>query len=794
MKISTRSLNITGRVVPSRFGLITLAGALTLFSGSAAAQFHVNSKDKTPYPKDKISKIAKEVRSDGWIFFKETLKEKPQELASKYKESLGLGPADELRVTEASADELGITRYRYTQYHGSWPVEGADFSIYGKAEKPLFASGRLVQTLLAPQVPALTEAKALATALSSVPAKRYQWQDLRQEQDLRTYKRDSSATNYPKGKVLYALTSEDGNAEGAVHRLAYRFEIMRVDPVAYEAVYIDALTGKLLRISSLVSHGSCQNNQVDTWYNGNRHVGTWWDSNSNNFKLQDFCRGGYIYTKYSDGSSDDLPGEFSSGYFITASGSEFNALNSNWNWDFKAKSAASAHYAVQAAHYFFKTEFGRNGPSNSNRDIRVVVNEHRNNAYFYRQNDVDYIMIGRWHYNGANGKSLAETDIVAHEFTHAVAKSTANFNLGTGESAALNESFADIFGEMVERYNNSNNHDWVLGAQGGFQRAFSANIGPSNPQFPQPAQIYKGTGWSFSGQPHQNGGVQNRWFYLLSVGASPSSGLYVPAIGEERAARIAYRNLTRYLGSNATYANARSGAIQAATDLYGACSEEVIATTNAWAALGVGSSTSPYCAAQITGNSLFCVEDGSNVYAEYRLQASPGATKNWSVDNPAFGFSSIGQVDFAVLTQVPTYAAAATLSVYVAYPNPSADVWRYYSLNTQICNPQPPYCPPGQPCEVQVQQRMASTEAAGQEATISPNPADAYMTLDLAVPAVVPTTVSVKDMLGRTLYSQQVMLGQRVVALDVARLPVGTYVVTIATATTMKAKRFQVSH
>ena len=264
MKISTLSAIATRRCLPPRSGVIALAGALTLFAGSASAQFHVNIKNKAPYPKDKIGKIAKEVRADGWILFKETLKDKPQDIAGRYKASLGLGPADELRATESLVDELGITRYRYTQYHGAWPVQGADFSIYGKAEKPLFASGRLVHVLTAPQAPAVTEKQALATALASVPARRYQWQDLQQEQDLRISQQNPAATNYPKGEVLYALTADDGNATGTVHRLAYRYDIMRIDPQAYEAVYIDALTGGLLRIASLVSNGSCQNNQVDT--------------------------------------------------------------------------------------------------------------------------------------------------------------------------------------------------------------------------------------------------------------------------------------------------------------------------------------------------------------------------------------------------------------------------------------------------------------------------------------------------------------------------------------------------
>ena len=363
--------------------------------------------------------------------------------------------------------------------------------------------------------------------------------------------------------------------------------------------------------------------------------------------------------------------------------------------------------------------------------------------------------------------------------------------LNGGEADALNESFGDIFGEMIERYNNSNNHDWSVGGGVGFgaQRPFAREVVPSTTQ----AQIYRGQGWDFNGEPHVNGGVQNRWFYLLSVGVAPSSGLNVPAIGEEKAARIAYRSLTRYLGSNSNYASARAGAIQAATDLYGACSTEVLATTNAWAAVGVGNTVPSNCASQITGRGSFCVEDGASVYAEYRLAASPQAIKTWSVDNASFVFSQSGQTDYAVLTQVPRFASTATLSVYVQFPNSTQNVWRYYYINTEICRPQPPYCPPGQICNETPQlQRAANQIDAAQNITAFPNPASTILTLELSAPTQTPATVSIRDLLGRTLRSQILPAGQQRISLDVANLPSGSFLVNVTTATTTTVKHFQV--
>ena len=84
----------------------------------------------------------------------------------------------------------------------------------------------------------------------------------------------------------------------------------------------------------------------------------------------------------------------------------------------------------------------------------------------------------------------------------------------------------------------------------------------------------------------------NYWFYLLSVGKTGTNdkgtAYNVQGITIGKAAKIAFRTLTTYLTASSQYANARTAAIQSATDLYGATSNEVRQTTNAWCAVGVG--------------------------------------------------------------------------------------------------------------------------------------------------------------------------------------------------------------
>ena len=119
----------------------------------------------------------------------------------------------------------------------------------------------------------------------------------------------------------------------------------------------------------------------------------------------------------------------------------------------------------------------------------------------------------------------------------------------------------------------------------------------SNPHlsiWPQPDTYGGGANWTGSNaEVHHNSGIMNHWFYILSVGKSGINGIgnayNVTGIGISKAEKIAYRSLTVYMTSGTNFANARTHAIQAATDLYGVCSREMMSVTNAWHAVGVGS-------------------------------------------------------------------------------------------------------------------------------------------------------------------------------------------------------------
>jgi hypothetical protein len=192
-------------------------------------------------------------------------------------------------------------------------------------------------------------------------------------------------------------------------------------------------------------------------------------------------------------------------------------------------------------------------------------------------------------YGSGSGGGFTGLDICGHEISHGLTSKTANL-LYQNESGALNESYSDIFGACIENYGKPLAFNWLIGEDVGVIRSMS------NPNAYGDPDTYKGTNYYLgtldNGGVHTNSGVSNYWFYLLCQGGSGvndiANSYTVTALGMTKAAKIAFRALTVYYTPSTNYAAARNLSIQAATDLYGACSNEVFQTKSAWYAVGVG--------------------------------------------------------------------------------------------------------------------------------------------------------------------------------------------------------------
>ncbi|MFP8940350.1 M4 family metallopeptidase [Streptomyces fenghuangensis] len=176
------------------------------------------------------------------------------------------------------------------------------------------------------------------------------------------------------------------------------------------------------------------------------------------------------------------------------------------------------------------------------------------------------------------GEGMAVLDIAAHELTHAVTEHTAGLEY-RDQPGALNESYSDIFGEMVERSWRGSN-DWLMG-DGSPVGVIRSMKDPE--KYDQPAHMrdYE-TPCYDNGGVHINSGIPNHAFYRADY-----------SLLNGQADRIFYLALTDYLFERSTFADARNATVAAAWRLYGKESQVGDLVATAWSGVGVESDTPP---------------------------------------------------------------------------------------------------------------------------------------------------------------------------------------------------------
>jgi len=491
------------------------------------------------------------------------------------KKAFDFGEYDDLKLLTTFDDTVGYTHYRYQQTYAGYPVLGGVYTVHAKKEKVISISGKFFKNINAARVPLSDKKTCLSRALNYVDAEKYQWQLTQAEAFLKKEQNDSTATYYPAGKLV--LAPVEGQFQSRHFRLTWCFDIYASQPLYRADVYVDAISGKIVFENSKIHTANATGTAV-TAYSGTQSIVT--DSYLGSYRLRETTRGNGIATF-------DL--NTSTNYFSAVDFTDADNFWNNFNPNLD-QYATDAHWGAEKTYDYFSIFLGRNSIDDNGMALLSYVHFGTNfvNAFWDGQ---------RMTYGDGNGTytSLVALDIVAHEITHGVTNHTANL-FYSYESGALNESFSDIFGTVVEFYAKPGTANWLLGEDiGTYFRSLA------NPNLRNDPDTYQGSYWyngpNDNGGVHINSGVQNFWFYLLTNGGSGINDLgnsfSVAGIGIDKAAAIAYRNLTVYLSPSSQYVDARFYAIQSAIDLFGPCTAEVIATTNAWHAVGIGATFSP---------------------------------------------------------------------------------------------------------------------------------------------------------------------------------------------------------
>lgn len=465
---------------------------------------------------------------------------------------------------ESNTDNLGMKHRLLQQNYKGIPLEGMGYRVHEKNGFVTSANGKAARDInLDPQI-TLSEHQAFHLAKQYLQTK---------------------DTTVQQGKKL--IVSKGFTFAPESFSIAFQFDI-DVTLIERWRISIDARNGQMINKVSLVNNCFTEKETVPplpygtgtglTNYYGNKTIRVEkYDGGSSRLAGQTE-HGGNIGT-YDYHNASILAWIF--GFSVPVY--DFYSSDTTFNDPYQQTAVSVQWAAEQAFEYYFK-KHNRNSFDNNGSSINsyVHVDNGLNNAFWSRGT----LLFG----DGNNNNPLVELDVVGHELTHGVTQYEAQLQYYY-ESGALNESFSDIFGKAIEFDTFGDTATWQLAKhyRDGGLRDFS------NPNLKNQPDTYAGdmwyNGYEDSGGVHTNSGVQNFWFYLLCKGGSGVNdqqvGYSVNAIGMDAASKIAYRNLTEYLGYFSDYLDSRIGSLLATTDLYGKNSTTYLEVDKAWDAVGV---------------------------------------------------------------------------------------------------------------------------------------------------------------------------------------------------------------
>lgn len=729
-----------------------------LFSGISFFTFAQNDAKKESRDSDNDTPTFVQFRDDS----KKDEANAKQAIKNYLKASIN----NDFKPEKSEKDALGFTHTKHQQYFKGLKVEFGTYVTHARNGFIETMSGdyKKVDDDFDTKE-ALSESTALSNALQAVGATEYMWNT------------EDAPEYYSKVKGKYAPTGElviienfQGltKADKIKSRLAWKFDIYATQPLSRANVYIDAKNGEWI-FSDAVIHHAAAPGTFSTRYSGTQSATT--DSFNGSFRLRDVSRGLGVETyNLRKGTSYNRAVDFTD-----ANNSWTEYANTN-----KDNAALDAHMGAQNTYDYFKNVHNRNSYNNAGAKIRSYVH--------YSSNYVNAFWDGtRMTYGDGNGTSfdpLTSQDVCSHELGHAVCSNSAKL-VYQKESGALNEALSDIWGACVEFYKFPTKGTWKVGEDfdianhQGFRNMQNPN------QFSDP-DTYGGSFWinpnctpsssnDYCGV-HTNSGVLNFWFYLLTTGGTGTNDIgnvyNVTGIGMLDAAKITYRMETVYMTSSTNYAGARTGAIQAAIDLFGAGSAQVIATTNAFYAVGVGAAyPTPVLRIaapanlqniDVTENSFNGTWDAVKGANEYEVEIwKDGAWESFLKTSSTFA-------------NIDNLANGQTLA------------WRVIAKNTK-----------GETGEsISKQVELLSEAIAKEEGILSmstyPNPSKESVLLNYKSKTDADLMIQVSDMMGRTYLRKttQVKAGENELQYSIGDLPKGNYVLKAVQYTNSIPKQF----
>lgn len=499
-------------------------------------------------------------------------------------------PRGQFKITEILTDNVGTTHIKTVQQYKGIEIYGSESTLHLNNQNERYTGSFCKIGDKVPASPKISEANAMQKVIG----------DIRQKtvlKDLSTKEKEILHYDSPESRLV--VYSEDKTE----YELAWEISI-RPNFIEVWKYFISAETGEIIHSYN----NTCSDGPV---------TGTGYDLNNVQRSVQSYLENGtYYMMNMAEPMYNQTTGE---GVILTLDANNTSTSNLDYKYVtssdniWASKAAVSAHYNAGRTYEYFNNTFGHNSINGDGGDIISLINvaeddgSSMENAFWNGQ-------AAFYGNGGTNFKPLAGAlDVTAHELGHGVISNTSNLEY-EGQSGAINEGYADIFGSMVDR------DDWLIGeditktsfSPSGALRnmADPHNMGISGNSYWQPkhvSEMYLGS--EDNGGVHINSGIVSYAYYL-----------YATAVTKNKAEKVFYQALDKYLTKTSQFIDLRIAVVQSATDLYGAGTQEVVKAGESFDAVGV------YEEKQVDKTQDYNVNPGTEYILCYNTDNSSSAT------------------------------------------------------------------------------------------------------------------------------------------------------------------------
>ncbi|MEW6735834.1 MAG: M4 family metallopeptidase [Acidobacteriota bacterium] len=489
----------------------------------------------------------------------------------------GISSIDDLKIKSVEIDELGMAHTRVQQTFNGVPVFGGEGIVHLTPDGSVASfTDAFIKNVRIDTIPKFTQDEAVHLAVADFGC-------------------EKCLTALPQADLLIL------NWEGRNY-LVYRVQLEQIDytkDMTRPIYFLDAHTGNKIMEYENLQH------QATTGTGNSLYSDT-----LTGFDFRTFGANGTFYLENHTEKVNTVKNSFP--YYLVDA-------NNNWGQAGEEfiKPGVDAHYGAAKFFQYMLAVHNRNGLNGNGgpgyfTSINGVTKLDGSAIHCGQTNNASWTGNFACLGDGASGNTaFVSIDIVGHELMHGVIQFMNKLTY-IGESGALNENMADVFGSMTERFENNNVEDadtfviledaipffppglrFFADPHMALDQSFTNDDQPdhfseryicdaSNRCTPESSND--------NGGVHINSGIANKAFHLLAKGGSHHlTGAMVPAagIGTAKAEKIWYRALKNYMTLTTNFAGARAATLNAAADLYGTGSVEHTAVGTAWSKCGV---------------------------------------------------------------------------------------------------------------------------------------------------------------------------------------------------------------